>query len=260
MINIRDKTYVVTGGTSSLGRALALNLTSMGADVAILDKNPEKARRIVDEITESREIKESHGSSAYFECEISDANSVKEAVSKAAETFGGIDVLVSALQAEKISPVTNPEFLSDLDHLLNINAKGAAFATHAVLPFMRGRKKGKIIFLISDLVRWGAEGESLSALSRGGLVYFARSLARELASSNIQVNCVATGPTEEYLLARDPKAISLKATEEKLLKGLPMGRTLRADEIAQTVTFLSSSQADAVTGQTWAVNGGLTMA
>jgi NAD(P)-dependent dehydrogenase (short-subunit alcohol dehydrogenase family) len=70
---------------------------------------------------------------------------------------------------------------------------------------------------------------------------------------------VAMGPTEEYLMARDPSAPSIKAAEEKLLQTMPMGRTLRADEIAQVVTFLSSSATDAVTGQTWAVNGGLTM-
>ncbi|MDZ4678148.1 MAG: SDR family oxidoreductase [Oligoflexia bacterium] len=259
MIKLKDKTFVITGGTSDVGRALALNLTSLGADIAILDKNPEKARRIVDEISETREVKESFGKAAYFEVNLTDHKAVKEAVSKAAETFGGIDVLIGGLFTSKVSLINSPDYLEEFERMIDINTKSAVYTTQAIVPFMRGRKRGKIIYLISDLVRWGSEGESILAISRGGIIYYARSLARELASSNIAVNCVAMGPTEDYLLARDPSASSIKVTEEKLLAAMPMGRTLRADEIAQVVTFLSSPLADAVTGQTWSVNGGLTM-
>jgi 3-oxoacyl-[acyl-carrier protein] reductase len=122
---------------------------------------------------------------------------------------------------------------------------------------MKGRKKGKIIYIVPDLIRWGIEDESLLALTRGGLTYYARALSRELSAFNITVNCISIGPTEDYLLSRDPKAISIKKAEEKLLQSLPLGRTLRASEIADTIVFLASSGADAVTGQTWSVNGGM---
>lgn len=259
MVKLKDRTVVITGGTSDVGRSLTINLAALGADIAILDKNPEKGQRIIDEITASREIKESHGRAAYFEVDLTSHHSVKEAISRAAETFGGIDILVAGLQTAKVSRIHDQEYLSDFERLIDINAKSAVFTTHAVIPFMRGRKRGKIIYLVSDLVRWGSEGESLTAISRGGIIFYARSMARELAASNICVNCVAMGPTEDYLIARDPQAASIKVTEEKLLQAMPMGRTLRSDEIAQVVTFLASPLADAVTGQTWAVNGGLTM-
>jgi NAD(P)-dependent dehydrogenase (short-subunit alcohol dehydrogenase family) len=124
---------------------------------------------------------------------------------------------------------------------------------------MKGRKRGKIIYLLPDMVRWGAEGESLTSITRGGVMYYARSLARELASHNISVNCVSVGPTEDYLLSRDPNASSIKAAEEKLMAAMPMGRAMKADDASHLVCFLASALSDAVTGQTWAVNGGLTM-
>lgn len=259
MIRLKDRTIVITGGTSDVGRALSLNLSRLGADIVILDKNPEKAQRIINEVMEAREIKEDQGKAVYVEVDLSQAENVKEAMSKAAEAFGGIDVFVAGLYTSRLSQIQSPEYFNDFERLIDVNLKSAVFATQAVVPFMRGRKKGKIIFLIPDLVRWGSEGESLTSVTRGGLIYYSRSLARELAPSNIAVNCVAMGPTEDYLLDRNPQAVSIKAAEDKLMEAMPMGRTLRGDEIAQVVTFLASPQADAVTGQTWAVNGGLTM-
>jgi 2-hydroxycyclohexanecarboxyl-CoA dehydrogenase len=259
MLKLKDRTFLITGGTSDVGWALTLNLAALGADIAIIDKNPEKARRIIDEISENREKNDAAGKAAYIEADLTNPTAVKEAVSKAAETFGGVDVLISGLNTSKLSQISSPDYLTEFERMIAVNMCSAVYTTQAVIPFMRGRKRGKIIYLLSDLVRWGSEFESLTAITRGGIIYYARALARELASSNIAVNCVAMGPTEDYLLARDPQAASIKEAEGKLLQTMPMGRTLRADEIAQTVAFLSSPLADAVTGQTWAVNGGLTM-
>ncbi|MCC6278260.1 MAG: SDR family oxidoreductase [Oligoflexia bacterium] len=259
MIKLSDKTIVVTGGTNDVGQAITQNLTAMGADIAIIDKNPEKANRLIDQIAEEREIKERNGRAAYFEADLTQPEPVKEAFSKAAETFGAIDVLVAGLFTSKVSLLSASDYLTDFERLTNVNLKSAVYATHAALPFMKGRKRGKIIFLVPDLMRWGSEAESLTAITRGGVIYYARSLARELAPLNISVNVVSIGPTEDYLLSRDPGASSIKVAEEKLMAAMPMGRTLRADEVAQVVGFLASPSADAVTGQTWAVNGGLTM-
>lgn len=259
MIQLKDKTFAITGATSDVGRSLALNLTRQGADVALIDKNPEKARRIIDEITESREIKEDFGKAAYIEADLTKASSAKEAISRATETFGGIDVFVSGLFSSNVCNIQSPEYISDFERLVEVNTKSAVYCTHAMTPFMKGRKKGKIIFLLSDMVRFGAEGESLNSVTRGGLIYYARSMARELAPFNITVNCVSLGPTEDYLLNRDPSASSIKQAEEKLKLVMPNGKILRGEEISHTIAFLASSQADAVTGQTWAVNGGLTM-
>jgi 2-hydroxycyclohexanecarboxyl-CoA dehydrogenase len=256
---LSDKTVLITGGTSDVGRALTIHLSEIGANIAILDKNPEKGQRLVDEISSYREIRDSHGRAAYFEVNLTETPKVKEAVSKAAETFGGIDVLIAGLYTSKLSQIHEDDYLNEFERLIDINLRSAVYTTQNVIPFMRGRRRGKIIFLIPDLVRWGSEKESLTSVTRGGLIYYARALARELAPLNIAVNCVAMGPTEDYLLARDPSASSIKEAEEKLLSSMPMARMIRADEIARTITFLASSQSDAVTGQTWAVNGGLTM-
>jgi 2-hydroxycyclohexanecarboxyl-CoA dehydrogenase len=257
MQSLKDRTFVITGGTSDIGRALVLSLSARGADIAILDASPEKGRRLTDEISDNREVKEHHGKAAYFNTDLTNKDAIKESFSRAAETFGAVDILVSAFQQSKISSVFGAEYLADMDKLVEINLKSAVYATHAIVPFMKGRKKGKIIYVVPDLVRWGVEEESLGAISRGGLVYYAKSMARELGQYNITVNCVLAGPTEDYLLSRDPKAVSIKTVEEKLLKRLPPGRTLRATEVAETIAFLSSSGADAVSGQTWSVNAGM---
>jgi len=259
MQSLKDRTFVITGGTSDIGRALCLSLSTRGADIAILDNSPDKGRRIVDEISDTREIKEHHGKAAYFDVDLTKNDAVKEGFSKAVETFGAIDIFVSALHNSKASPILGPEYLDDFEKLIGINMKSAVYATQAVLPFMKGRKRGKIIYVVPDLMRYGIETESLASLTRGGLIYYSRALARELGSFNISINCVATGPTEDYLLTREPKETSLKKAEEKFLQFLPLGRTPRASEVAEVIAFLSSSSADAVTGQTWAVNGGLTM-
>jgi 2-hydroxycyclohexanecarboxyl-CoA dehydrogenase len=256
---LSDKTILITGGTGDVGQALTSHLSRIGANIAILDKNAEKGARLVDEVTSFREINDSNGRAAYFEVNLTEPDKVKEAVSQAAQTFGGIDVLVCGLCTSKISYIHEPNYLAEFERLIDINLKSAVYTTQNVIPFMRGRRRGKIIFLIPDLVRWGSEGESLTSVTRGGLIYYARALARELAPTNISVNCVAMGPTEDYLLARDPAAESIKVAEEKLTLSMPMARMIKPDEIARAITFLASSQSDAVTGQTWAVNGGLTM-
>src|SRR5262245_9632001 len=97
MINLKEKTFLITGGTTDVGRALCMSLSNLGADIAIIDKNPEKARRIIDEVSELREVKETRGKAAYFEADISNLKALKEGVSRAAETFGAIDVFVAGL-------------------------------------------------------------------------------------------------------------------------------------------------------------------
>jgi citronellol/citronellal dehydrogenase len=136
MLKLKDRTFIITGGTNDVGRALTLTLASLGADIAILDKNPEKARRIVDEIAEARERNESSGKAAYIEVNLTTMEGAKEAVSKAAETFGGVDVLISGLSTSKVSQITSPEYLADFERLIDINTRSSVFTTQAVLPFL----------------------------------------------------------------------------------------------------------------------------
>src|SRR5690349_3323631 len=117
MFKLKDRTFVITGGTSDVGWALTLNLADLGADIAIIDKNPEKARRIMDEISAGHERNENSGKAAYIEADLTKPDAVKEAVSKAAETFGGIDVLISGLSTSKLSQITSPEYLAEFERL-----------------------------------------------------------------------------------------------------------------------------------------------
>lgn len=258
-MSLRHKTIVITGGTSDVGISLTLHLAGLGADVVMIDKNPEKARRITTELEIMRERDAKTGRAGFIEADLTNADQAKEAMSRAIELFGGMEALIAGLQTDVASSVGDENYLKEFDRLNEVNTKSAVYSTWAVLPYMKARKKGRVIYLISDLVRWGMENESLSAVTRGGLIYYARALARELAPNNITVNCVSLGPTEEYLIARDPKAESIKAVEEQLSKAIPMARTLKAREVVEAVSFLCTPGSDAITGQTIAVNGGLTM-
>jgi 2-hydroxycyclohexanecarboxyl-CoA dehydrogenase len=198
MQSLKDRTFVITGGTSDIGRALVLSLSARGADIAILDASPEKGRRLTDEISDNREVKEHHGKAAYFNTDLTNRDAIKESFSRAAETFGAIDILVSAFQQSKISSAFGAEYLADMEKLVDINLKSAVYATYSIVPFMKGRKKGKIIYIVPDLIRWGVEEESLSALTRGGLVYYAKALSRDLSPFNITVLALARSESREH--------------------------------------------------------------
>jgi len=145
------------------------------------------------------------------------------------------------------------------DRVIAINLKGVLNATHAVLPGMIARGRGRVVSIASDAGRVGSSGEAVYSACKAGVIGFSKALAREVARAGITVNCVCPGPTETALLA------SVMAGEggEKVLAGMrraiPLGRLGQPEDIAPAVVYLLSDGAAYVTGQVLSVSGGLTM-
>lgn len=256
---LQERTVILTGGTTQIGSAIAGALSELGASIAIIDKNVDKAQRLADFINDQREIKSGRGRAAPIQADLAKPHHAKEAVSKAAEYFGGVDIYVDALTIARSFSFDSENFFDELERFVDVNLKAPLYLTHEVLRFMKAKKRGRIVYLIQDISRIGYAGETLGAVSRTGLIGFARSLARDVAPFNITVNCLAVGPTEEYLLMRDPQASSIHHAQQELIKSIPQAKMTMPDDISGVVAFLASPAASAITGQTIVASGGLTM-
>jgi 2-hydroxycyclohexanecarboxyl-CoA dehydrogenase len=162
-------------------------------------------------------------------------------------------VLVNAAGWGKTMPFweTTPELW---DKLVGLNFLGPMRLTKALLPKMLERKSGKIVNVASDAGRVGSLGETVYSGAKGGLIAFTKSLARETARYNVNVNCVCPGPTETPLLFAVPEG-HLDAFK----KAIPFRRFGQPSEIADAIVFFASDRASYITGQVLSVSGGLTM-
>lgn len=255
---LQDRTAIITGPANSFNQAIAMKLTQMGANVALVDRNIEKMERFANQLMDAREVHERYGRAIAVQADLSKLYHVQDAISRAAESFGGIDIYVDGLMTTEAKPFKDPTVLEDLDRVIDVNLRSPLMVTQAVMRFLEGRKRGRIIYLMHDLARLGMPQNSLLAMTRTGLSSFARTLSREVAENNITVNCVALGITEEFLLAQTAnQAISIQEAQNHLLRAFPYAQMTEPERIASTVAFLASPLGAGITGQTLAVSQGL---
>ena len=164
-----------------------------------------------------------------------------------------VDIVVNVAGWGKIEPFVKntPDFWRKV---IDLNLLGPIAVTRAFLDPMIERKAGKVVTVSSDAGRVGSLGESVYAGAKGGAIAFTKSLAREMARFNINVNCVCPGPTDTPLLAAVPEK-----HREAFVRVTPMQRLAKPSEIADAVLFFASGRADFITGQILSVSGGLTM-
>lgn len=258
ILKLSDKTVLLTGPNTSVGRALALRLAELGANVALLDTN-EKTARFADMIMDQREVSPSKGRAFYVHCNLTKPHHAQEAVRKAAETFGGVDIYIDAMMYNKRLLFPEDDIGESLDRAIDLNLRAPMLMTAEVVKFLKGRKNGRLIYLVQEMARFGAEGEALSSATRSGLISFSKSLARELGPIGVTANCVAMGPTEEYLLERHPEASSIREAQDRLLKSIPQAKWTDPNDVAEVITFLASPKSQTITGQVISASGGLTM-
>jgi len=251
MSRFEGKVAIVTGGAQGIGEAIARRLASEGAQVAILDIQPDKAEKVAADIAAG-------GSRALaMEMDITKNQDVKQAVKEVEEKWGKIDVLINNAGWDKAAPFI--QLTEEIwDKVIAINLRGPIAMTRAVLDGMISRKYGRIVNIASDAGRVGSTGESVYSACKGGIIAFTKTLARELVRYNILVNCVCPGPTDTPMLAdiarENPRLV------EALQNAIPMRRLGKPEELAAAVAFLASDEASYITGQTLSVSGGLTMA
>ncbi|MBU2488546.1 MAG: glucose 1-dehydrogenase [Proteobacteria bacterium] len=253
MQDMKGQTAIVTGGGRGIGRAICLALAARGAAVAIADIRGEDAEAT------ARAIQEPGGRAMFKVTDITDLASVKAMVDRTREILGPVDILVNNAGWDRMTPFakTTPEFW---DTIIAINFKGVLHMVHATMGDMIEKNRGKIVNISSDAARVGSMGEAVYAGAKAAVIGFSKSLARELARNNINVNVVCPGPTETPLVEEMKKD---GAFAEKVLSGMdriiPLRRMGRPDDIASAVAFLASPEADFITGQILSVSGGLTM-
>lgn len=244
-----DQVAIVTGGNTGIGRAIALKLAEEGAKVAIMGTNVETGASAISE------IKHSYPSSlvSFYQVDVSQTSAVEETIKKIIEDFGKVDILVNnaGVTADQLLMKMSEE---EWDHVLAVNLKSCYNTCRAVVRSMMKAKKGKIINISSVVGLMGNPGQANYAASKAGMIGFSKALAKELASRNILVNCVAPG----FIKTKMTDALS-ENQKEAILKEIPLGRLGDAEEVAHAVWFLASSLSDYMTGQVLTIDGGMVM-
>ncbi len=245
-----QETAIVTGGASGIGRAVATTLAKEGASVAILDINLQAAQGVADEISSQE------GAATAIHADVTQPDSMKEAVLQATAQLGHIDILISNAGWDEMKPFndTDPSFWH---RVVDINYLGHLAVIKAVLPHMIERNTGRIVTVASDAGRVGSSGEVVYSGAKGGVIAFSKALAREVSRNGIRINCVCPGLVDTPLLA------STTSDNDKIInaivRSIPMKRVGQPQEVADAICFLASHQAEYITGQTLSVDGGLTM-
>ncbi len=239
---------VVTGGSRGIGRAIALDFASKGADVAIvyLEHHPQ-AEETLKELHALGVKAEKHATN------VSDFASIQELFAAYIQAHGRIDVLVNCAGINRDRTMAKLT-VEQWQEVLNTNLSGAFNCTRAVWEQMRTQNYGRIVSISSIVGQAGNFGQVNYSASKAGLLGFTKSLALEGARNNITVNAVCPGFIDTDMV----RAIPAEALE-KVVQKIPMQRLGRPEEIARTVTFLASPAAGYITGQVIAVNGGLYM-
>jgi 2-hydroxycyclohexanecarboxyl-CoA dehydrogenase len=253
-MKLRGKTALVTGGGRGIGRAIAFGLAEEGAQVAVVDILRDNAESV------RREIEALGAKGLALEADLTRRAEVTRAVEDTVAQWGQIDVLVNNAGWDRLEPFLESEE-ETWDRIIAINFKAVLYVCKAVLPHMVERGGGKVVNIASDAGRVGSMGEAVYAGTKGAIIAFSKTLAREMARHRITVNVVCPGLTETPLLQgirqQSPKT---ERVIDAVTRAIPLGRVGQPEDVAGAAVYLASPAADYVTGQTLSVSGGLTMA
>jgi len=247
-MSLKGKTAVVTGAASGIGKATAEALAASGAHVLLGDIAVEAGEQAAAAIR-------ARGQGADFvRLDVTDPVSIEAFRQEAAKRRGHVDIVANVAGWGKTEPFVQntPEFWKKL---IDLNLMGPIAVSRAFVEPMIAKGAGKIVIVASDAGRVGSLGETVYSAAKGGAIAFTKSLARELARYNVNVNCVCPGPTDTPLMAAVPDKI-----KEAFARVTPMRRLAKPSEIADAILFFAGPGSDFVTGQVLSVSGGLTMA
>ena len=244
MFSLQDKIAIVTGASQGIGKTTAELFSKSGAHVVCIARNEEKIKNLANTIS-----KNGH-SASYNTCDISDGDLFQNTVKSVINDYGKIDILINNAGITRDSLVLRMKD-HQWDEVLNTNLKGAFYATKSVLRSMMKNKYGRIINITSIVGLQGNSGQSNYSASKAGLIGFSQSVAKEVASRGITINCIAPGWIETEMTNNLPQDIKYE-----IIKNIPMGKTGTTEDIAHTALFLASNESKYITGQTITVDGG----
>jgi 3-oxoacyl-[acyl-carrier protein] reductase len=250
----RTNRAIVTGGSRGIGKAIAKELVARNCsgilltDIAFINDNPQEC---VDEF--QKEINLPDTNVHAFKADASSFEDAQASIDEAVEKLGGVDILVNN------AGITRDNLLlrmkeADFDLVIDINLKSVFNYTKAALPVMIKQKHGRIVNVASVVGIIGNAGQANYAASKAGVIGFTKSTAKEVASRGITVNAIAPGFIETDMTAK-----LNDAQREALMANIPMKKLGKPEDVAKVVGFLCSSDADYLTGQIIAIDGGMVM-
>ena len=244
MFRLTGKNALVTGATGGIGAAIAKALAKQGAKLVLSSTKEEKLQELAAEIG---------GDVKYVACNLSDPAAVDALFDKAEELVGQIDILVCNAGITKDNLILRMKD-DDFNHVLDVNLKSTFILNRNAIKKMMRRKYGRIINIASVVGVTGNPGQCNYVASKAGMIGMSKSLAQEVATRGITINCVAPGfiqsPMTEILNEQQKEAI---------LHKIPAGKMGESSDIAKAVAFLASEDAGYITGHTLHVNGGMFM-
>jgi NAD(P)-dependent dehydrogenase (short-subunit alcohol dehydrogenase family) len=257
-MELSGQVAIVTGAGRGIGRATALELAGMGADIVVAELDQAGAERTASEVKGlGRRV-------SVVRIDVTSRADLKAMADRARAEFGRIDILINnagIYRAALTMDVTEEHW----DAIMNVNAKAVFFATQAVLPTMIAQKRGAIVSLASMAGKIGSRTNLPYNASKAAVVSMTKSLALAHAADGIRVNCVCPGFVETdmwTLVARDQGTLLGMTPEEftrQREKQVPLGRMEKPEDVANVIAFLCSSRAAYMTGQALSVDGGLIM-
>ena len=256
---LQGRTALVTGAGQGIGRAIALAFAREGAGLALMDVNGDK-------LPEVAESAQGHGVEAFTQlADVTKPEEVEAAVQASEERLGSIDILVN--NAGIFQSVKFLDYdLADWRRMLEVNVTGSFLCAQAVLRRMVPAGKGKIINMASVAGKTGAPASSAYNTSKHAVIGLTRCLAMEMARHGIQVNAICPGMVDTDLFEGLLHEVGAnrgfdepEALRKAMLKGVPLGRMIRPEEIADLAVYLASAESDAMTGQAVTLSGGYVM-
>ena len=244
MFSLQNKIAIVTGASQGIGKTTAELFSRSGAHVVCIARNEEKIKDLVNTISKNGY------SASYISCDISEGNLFQNTIKSIISDYGKIDILINNAGITRDSLVLRMKD-HQWDEVLNTNLKGAFYGTKSVLRSMMKNKYGRIINITSIVGLQGNSGQSNYSASKAGLIGFSQSVAKEVASRGITINCIAPGWIETEMTNDLPQD-----TKSKIIKNIPIGKTGTTEDIAYTALFLASKESKYITGQTITVDGG----
>jgi 3-oxoacyl-[acyl-carrier protein] reductase len=249
--NLDDKlnrVALITGSSRGIGYAIAKEFAKRNIDVVINNhEHPIEGQKVADE------IRNMGRRSIYIQADVSNYQQIEEMIEKIIDVFGRIDILVNN------AGITRDKLLENMDieawnSVISVNLTGIFNCTKSVIRHMKRQGSGKIINISSVVGESGNIGQANYSASKGGVISFTKTIAKEYARDNININAIAPGFIETSLVKSIPEKVM-----DKIVRKIMLGRLGKPEEVAKLVYFLSSDDANYITGEVININGGLYM-
>ena len=247
MFDLSSKCAVVTAAARGLGQAIAVKLAEAGADVALCDLQSDGLQET------AAKVRATGRRAEVYSLNVADTDSVTTGVKAIEEDFGKIDVLVNNAGITKDGLLMRMSE-ADWDAVLDVNLKGVFLCTKAVMRGMMKQRSGAIVNIASVIGLMGNAGQANYAASKGGVISFSKTVAKELASRNVRCNAVAPGFIRTAMTDELDEDVQAKMKEL-----IPLSRFGEPEDVANVVLFLASDASGYVTGQALSTCGGMVM-